>query len=161
MYSATQTSLAVATAGVTPGQYGLVARWSCPRCDREFGRAHQGHTCVPGCTVDETFAGHSAGQRAVYDAILAHLESLGPVHEDAVGVGVFLKRDRKLAEVRPRSRDVLLGLYLPRPVHDPRIAKVLAPGSPRVVHLLMLRSADEVDGQLRDWLTEAFLHASD
>jgi hypothetical protein len=34
----------------------------------------------------------------VYDAILAHLESLGPVYEDAVGVGVFLKRERKLAE---------------------------------------------------------------
>jgi hypothetical protein len=138
-----------------------VTRWVCPRCDREFGRASQGHTCVPGCTVDETFATRPPEQRAVYDAILAHLQSLGPVHEDAVGVGVFLKRDRKLAEVRPRSRDVLLGLYLPRAVHDPRIAKVLAPGSPRVVHLLMLRSTSEVDGQVRDWLTEAFLHASD
>jgi hypothetical protein len=60
-------------------------------------------------------------QRGVYDAILAHVRSLGPVHEDTVGVGVFLKRDRKLAEVRPRSRDVWLALYLPRTVHDPRI----------------------------------------
>jgi uncharacterized protein DUF5655 len=89
------------------------------------------------------------------------LESLGPVHEDAVGVGVFLKRDRKLAEVRPRSRDVSLALYLPRAVHDPRIARVLGPGAPRVVHVLLLRAADEVDTQVRDWLTEAFLHASD
>ena len=87
--------------------------------------ASQSHTCVPGCTVDATFAGRPPRLRAVYDAIAAHLLGLGPVHEDAVGVGVFLKRDRKLAEVRPRTRDVSLALYLPRPAHDPRFSRVL------------------------------------
>ena len=83
------------------------------------------------------------------------------MHEDAVGVGVFLKRDRKLAEVRPRSRDVSLALYLPRPVPDPRFSRVLGHGASRVIHVLLLREADDVDQQVRDWLTEAFLHASD
>lgn len=36
-----------------------------------------------------------------------------------------------------------------------------APGAPRVVHMLFLREPGEVDEQLRGWLTEAFLHASD
>jgi hypothetical protein len=98
--------------------------------------------------------------RAVYDAIMAHLLDLGPVHEDAVGVGVFLKRDHKLAEVRPRSRDVSLALYLPRRVDHPRISRVLGKSTSRVVHLLLLREADDVDELVRDWLTEAFLHAS-
>lgn len=110
--------------------------------------------------MDETFAGHLPAQRAVYDAIVSHLLSLGPVHEDAVGVGVFLKRDRKLAEVRPRSRDVSLALYLPRPVHDARFSRVIGPGGARVVHFLLLREPADVDDQVRDWLTEAFQHAS-
>jgi hypothetical protein len=135
-------------------------RWTCPQCDREFGRARQGHTCIPGCTVDAAFAGRPDRLRDVYDAILAHLDSLGPVHEDAVSVGVFLKRDRKLAEIRPRSRDVWLALYLPRPVRHPRFARVMEPAGLSVVHVLLLRDAGEVDEQLRDWLTEAFLHAS-
>jgi len=92
---------------------------------------------------------------------MAHLLTLGPVHEDAVSVGVFLKRDRKLAEVRPRSRDVWLGLYLPRPADDPRLRRAGGRAGPRVVHILLLRSADEVDSQVRDWLTQAFLDASD
>jgi hypothetical protein len=116
---------------------------------------------VPGITVDAAFAGRPASLREIYDAILAHLLSLGPVHEDAVSVGVFLKRDRKLAEVRPRSRDVWLGLYLPRPVHDRRIARILGPSGPRVAHVILLRSAADVDDQVRAWLTEAFLDASD
>jgi hypothetical protein len=116
---------------------------------------------VPGITVDATFAGRRPAMRAVYDAILAHLLTLGPVHEDAVSVGMFLKCDRKLAEVRPRSRDVWLGLYLPRPVRDRRITRILGQAGPRVVHVILLHDAAEVDDQVRAWLTEAFLHASD
>lgn len=136
-------------------------RWTCPQCDREFGRAHQAHTCAPAGTVEQTFAGHLPAQRAVYDTILAHLLTLGPVHEDAVTVGVFLKADRKLAEVRPRSRDVSLALYLPRPVHDRRIARILDPDRPRPVHVILLRTPQDVDDQIREWLTEAFAFASD
>jgi hypothetical protein len=136
-------------------------RWVCPRCEREFGRANQSHTCVPAGTVDDSFAGRAPQQRAVYDAVLDHLLSLGPVHEDATGVGVFLKRDRKLAEVRPRSRDVTLALFLPRRVRHPRITAVYDVGAHRIVHVIPLRAPGEVDDEVRGWLTEAFLHASD
>jgi fatty-acyl-CoA synthase len=34
-----------------------MARWTCPRCDRQFGRANQSHTCALGNTVDASFAG--------------------------------------------------------------------------------------------------------
>jgi hypothetical protein len=29
-----------------------MARWTCPRCDREFGRTNQPHTCLAGNSVD-------------------------------------------------------------------------------------------------------------
>ena len=138
-----------------------VARWTCPRCDREFGRANQSHTCVPGCTVDAAFAGRAPRLRAIYDEIIEYLSGLGTIHEDAVTVGVFLKRDRKLAEVRPRSADVLLTLYLPRSVRDRRIARVLGTGGPRVVHQILLREARDLDDQVREWLAQAFHYASD
>jgi hypothetical protein len=98
--------------------------WICPKCDREFGRARQPHVCVPGGTVDETFAGRPEVQRRIYDAVIQYVRSLGSVHEDAVSVGVFLKRPRTFVQVRPRSRDVVLFLWLPRQVEDPRIGRV-------------------------------------
>ncbi|WP_235190767.1 DUF5655 domain-containing protein [Amycolatopsis rifamycinica] len=131
-------------------------RWTCPRCDREFARAGQGHTCVPGGTVAETFAGRPPWQRAVYDAVLDHLHTLGDVHEDAVKVGVFLKRDRKLAELRPRARDVLVYLWLPRPVETARIAPASWASGPRVGHRLSLRAVSEVDDEVREWFTIAY-----
>jgi hypothetical protein len=99
--------------------------------------------------------------RAIYDEILRHLQALGPVHEDAVTVGVFLKCDRKLAEIRPRSADVQLTLYLPHRISDERITKVFAPTGPRVIHQLLLREVSEIDDVVREWLDIAFGHASD
>src|SRR4051794_18336188 len=91
-------------------------RWTCPSCDREFGRPNTSHTCAPGTTVESVFAGRPPYMREVYDEIVTHLRSSGPVHEDAVTVGVFLKAERKVAEVRPLARSLRVWLLLPRQV---------------------------------------------
>jgi hypothetical protein len=130
-------------------------RWICPQCDREFGRARQSHVCVPGCTVDATFAGRPATQRAAYDAILAHVRDEGTVHEDAVQVGVFLKAEQKFAEVRPMARALSLLLVLPREVDDPRVLRRAPLAQGRFLHVIRLRGEEDVDVQLRAWLSEA------
>jgi hypothetical protein len=133
-----------------------MARWTCPRCDREFGNAHQAHTCVPGTTVDQVFTGRVVWQRAIFDAVLDHLEALGPVHCDAVSVGVFLKRGQKFAEARPQVRSLSLELVLPRQVPDARVAKHIRISASRVVHVVKLTETAQVDAQLRAWLTESY-----
>jgi hypothetical protein len=133
-----------------------MTRWICPQCEREFDKARQGHVCVPGGTVDETFAGRPDYQRAAYDAIIGLLAPLGPIHEDAVKVGVFLKRDRKLAEIRPMARALSVELYLSRPVDDERVTRHYEIGRGRFVNVIRLTAAGQVDEHLRAWLTEAF-----
>ena len=135
-----------------------MSRWVCPGCDREFGKAHQSHVCVPGCTVDECFAGR-LWQRVIYAAIEAHLRSLGELHVDAVRVGVFLKHERKLAEVRPKVKWLSLDLFLPRELDHPRIARRLKVSADRTMHTIKLVSAEDVDAEVQAWLTEAYLAA--
>jgi hypothetical protein len=132
-----------------------VTRWICPNCEREFAAANQAHVCVPGITVNDLLARHPRWVSEIYAAVIEHLNALGPVHEDAVYVGIFLKSDRKIAEFRPRVRSVQLGLYLPYEVTDARIARAL-PAADRVIHLINLISAQQVDDQLRGWLSEAY-----
>ena len=48
-------------------------------------------------TLDDYFAAVQAGpsvarERPIFDAVLAHLETLGDVHVEPVSVGIFLKR---------------------------------------------------------------------
>lgn len=137
-----------------------MSRWTCPKCDREFGLPNQSHFCSPGCTLEETFAGRPAYQRSAYDALVRHLETLGPLHVDAVRVGVFLKTERKLAEIRPMARSLSVELVLSRTVVHPRILRTIRISADGVVHVVRLTELAEVDSQLLDWLTEAYDDAS-
>ena len=112
--------------------------------------------CVPGNTVDESFAGRPAVQRDIYEAIVAYLRSLGPVHVDSVRVGVFLYHVDKVAEVRPKARWIGLWLMMPRELDDPRIGRRERVSAGRVAHYLTLAAVSDVDGQLCDWLGEAY-----
>lgn len=138
-----------------------MSRWTCPQCDREFGRARQSHVCVPGCTVEECFAPWPSAYREIYDRMVDHLATLGPVHADAVTVGVFLKSDRKLAEVRPKARALNLWLFLPHPVEHARIARRLPVSGDRTMHVIKFRDPDEIDEQVCAWLAESFDAATD
>jgi len=136
-------------------------RWLCPACGREFGRRRQSHVCVPGNSVDETFAGRPAWQRETFDVIMRHIDALGPVHSDAVGVGVFLKRRQKFAEVRPLARSLALWLALERRVSHPRIARRPVGSGGRIWHMLSLTAPAQVDDGVHALLTEAFMLAGD
>ena len=138
-----------------------MARWSCPRCEREFARTRQSHVCVPGGTVAETFAGRPEYQRATYEAIMAHLRMLGPVHVDAVGVGVFLKSDRKFAEVRPMARALSLDILSTHTIAHPRVVRSQRIAADRVWNVLRLHGPDDVDEALKAALTIAYDDATD
>ena len=135
---------------------GAMPRWTCPRCEREFGAAHQAHTCVPGMTVDALLARHPAWVADIYRALIGRLRCLGPVHEDAVNVGIFLKSDRKIAEFRPRVRSAQLLLFLPERLDDPRVARMLTTSVDRIMHVINLTSAEQVDDQLGEWLEMSY-----
>ena len=87
----------------TCGRLARMARWTCPNCEREFGARNQAHVCSPGISVDELLSRHPDWVAEIYEAVIEPLRALGPVHEDAVNVGVFLKSDRKLGRV-PAAR---------------------------------------------------------
>ncbi len=133
-----------------------MARWVCPRCDREFGGVNQAHVCAPGITVDELLGRHPDWVGEIYAVVIGHLQALGPVHEDAVDVGIFLKSDRKIAEFRPLVRSVQLWLFLPDRREDPRISRSLPTGVDRFVHLIKLTAPEQVDAQVQEWLAESF-----
>jgi hypothetical protein len=141
---------------MTYGRLGCVARWICPNCEREFGRVRQAHVCAPGITVQELLSRHPAWVAEIYTAVIDALRAAGPVHEDAVDVGIFLKSDRSIAQFRPQARSVQLWIFLPYPLENGRVSRVVATGIDRYVNLVKLTSPAEVDEKLRAWLTESY-----
>ena len=141
--------------------------WECPDCRRRFGRRGQSHECAPAMTLDDYFAavptqkGRSGlgppRERPIFDAVLAHLETLGDVHVEPVSVGIFLKRSRGFAQLRPQVNWIELSFGLSRTIEHPKITRVMRASDTRTYHCVRLREPSDVDADVQDWLTEAYL----
>lgn len=133
--------------------------WTCPACGRLFGRARQSHDCSPGMTLDEYFATGPPHERPVFDAVVAHFRTLGPVHADAVSVGIFLKNPRKVAELRPRDRWVAVSFSLRRRARHRTIVRKVVQYGGRFWHVANVASPDDLDDALLELLSEAYRDA--
>jgi Domain of unknown function (DUF5655) len=133
-----------------------VAVWTCPQCERTFGRTGQGHLCIPATTVDEWFADEPDEHRQIHERIAEHLDALGDVRVEAVAVGIFYKRRRNLAELRGRADHLGLSMVLPAGRDHERFTRRSPMSGGRTSYLVPLRHPDDVDDQVRDWLTEAW-----
>lgn len=133
--------------------------WDCPKCGRRFARPGQGHECSPAMTLEEYFSTGPERERPIFEAVMAHLDGVGPVHVEPVSVGIFLKRAQSFAQLRPMQNWVALGFSLDRVVRHPAIVRKPIPHGHRYYHVANLRGPDDLDDDLRDWLTEAYLNA--
>ena len=108
-------------------------------------------------SLDEYFSTGPEHERPVFEAVMAHLDSLGPVHVEPVSVGIFLKRAQTFAQLRPKDRWVALSFSLPRVVEHERITRKVVRYHGRYHHVANLRSPEDLDDRLRSWLSEAYL----
>jgi len=108
-------------------------------------------------SLDDYFSTGPERERPIFGAVMGHLDTVGPVHVEPVSVGIFLKRAQSFAQLRPMTRWVALSFGLPHEVRSPKIArKVIAYGS-MFHHVVNLCGPDDVDDDVRSWLTEAYL----
>ncbi|MGE0139815.1 MAG: DUF5655 domain-containing protein [Ilumatobacteraceae bacterium] len=133
-----------------------MAAWTCPDCGRLFGRVRQSHDCAPGMALDEYFSTGPTHERPIFDAVMAHLASVGPVHADVVSVGIFLKNPRKFAELRPKDRWVAVSFSLDRRAQHRTITRKVIEYGSRYWHVANVASTDDLDDALLGLLSEAY-----
>jgi hypothetical protein len=136
---------------------GAVPAWTCPDCHRQFGRKGQSHECAPAMSLDEYFSTGPARERPIFEAVMAALGDVGPIHVEPVSVGIFLKRSRSFAELRPMQKWVALSFSLSHAVHHRLITRKVVSYGGRRWHVVNLHSPADVDGDIRSWLIEAYL----
>ncbi|MGD9798780.1 MAG: DUF5655 domain-containing protein [Acidimicrobiia bacterium] len=133
--------------------------WVCPACGRQFGRPKQSHECAPAMTIEAYFSTGPPHERPVFEAVMRHLDTVGPVHVEPVSVGIFLKRSRTFAELRPLQHWVALSFSLTRTVQHRTIVRKVVAYRNRYFHVANLTGPDDVDDRIRAWLTEAYLES--
>ncbi|MGD9997087.1 MAG: DUF5655 domain-containing protein [Ilumatobacteraceae bacterium] len=106
--------------------------------------------------LDEYFSTGPTHERPIFDAVMAHLASVGPVHADVVSVGIFLKNPRKFAELRPKDRWVAVSFSLDRRAQHRTITRKVIEYGSRYWHVANVASTDDLDDALLGLLSEAY-----
>lgn len=133
------------------------APWTCPRCDHPFA-TRRAHVCEPGLPVEYWLAQRADGQREAAAAIIELARKIAGVSVEAVSVGVFIKRQRSIVELRPKLKRLQLSVIALRPLPDrakARVARVVEWGKGMTAYFVRRTAAAEVDGAMRAWLREA------
>ena len=112
-------------------------------------------------SIEEYFATGPAHERPIFEAVMARVASVGPVHVEPVSVGIFLKRSRTFAELRPAQKWVSLSFMLGRTVRHPTIVRKVIAYRGRYWHVANLRVPADLDVDLGDWLEEAYVESPD
>jgi hypothetical protein len=107
-------------------------------------------------SLEEYFSTGPQWERPIFEAVVSHLEALGPMHVEPVSVGIFIKSSGGFVELRPMSKWVALSFPLTRRIDHPKIARKPVVSGGRFYHFINLRQPADVDDQLRDWLTESY-----
>ena len=106
--------------------------------------------------VDDYFASRPAYEREIFDAVVGHLVTVDDtIDVEAATVGILVKKRRTFVELRPKQKWYELSIMLTRPIDDPRVARRIVVSRGRFAYFFHLRSADDVDDDLRELLTES------
>lgn len=112
-------------------------------------------------SIEEYFSTGPTHERPIFEAVLRHLEPVGPVHVEPVSVGIFLKNPRKFAELRTMQRWVAVSFSLKRQVRHRTIVRKVVPYHGRYYHVANVASADDIDGGIGKLLVEAYQLAAE
>ena len=107
-------------------------------------------------TIEEYFATGPPHERPVFEAVRDHLAQYDDVYTEPLAVGIFFKRRRTFAQLRPMRRWVALSMLLSRRYDDPRISRKIIDTGASFYHVLNIATPEEIDETVRDWLDEAY-----
>jgi hypothetical protein len=130
--------------------------WICPDCGRRFARTRQSHECSPAMTLEEYFSTGPPHERPVFDAVLAYVRTLGPVHVEPVSVGIFIKKAGSWLELRPMTRWVALSFPFPRRIVHRQISRKPYDTGRALYHVVNLATPADLTDDVKEWLAESY-----
>ncbi len=134
-----------------------MATWECPDCGRTFGTAGRSHMCNPGLSVEEYLADAHPVTAPIHERVLAHVSGLdGELIVDPVRAGIMYKHDSMFAMLTSKRKWAALTVQLPRRLTSDRVSLKINDYGGVFSHTFNLHDPDEIDDEMRTWLTEAF-----
>jgi hypothetical protein len=110
--------------------------------------------CEAGLPIELWLDERTEGQRRAAEAVLAIVRGIPGLIVEAVTVGILIKRERTIVEMRPKTKWLDLSFITTAHIASDRIARTI-PLTTGTAYFVHLRDDSDVDRELRGWLTAA------
>lgn len=134
----------------TPGNL-----WPCPNCGRSFANRNQSHFCGQ-YDLDAHFAGKTDEVRKLFDALVALLESCGPVKILPEKTRIAFQVRMSFAAVSIRRTYIVGHFVLARRLDSPRFVRIETYSPRNHLHQFRLHHLTELDMEFASWAREAY-----
>jgi len=129
--------------------------WPCPACGRSFANRNQTHFCGEH-SLDAHFAGKTAEVRELFDALVALLESCGPLKILPEKTRIAFQVRMSFAAVSIRRAHIVGHFVLARRLESPRFVRIETFSPRNHLHQFRLSSLAELDAEFASWAREAY-----
>jgi len=128
--------------------------WRCPACGQQFVSRNMPHSCRVQ-SLEDFFA--DSVLRGVFEAYVAAMRQHGPVTVNVTKSRITCQVRMRFAGIDlPRRDHLRANFVLTRPVESERLIRVEHVPPYYYVHRLRLRRPEDVDGEVKGWLAEAY-----
>ena len=130
--------------------------WECPKCKRQFANRNQSHACGR-YTLAHHFRGKPPAIRALFDAVVATLRTIGPVRIIPEKTRIAFQVRMSFAQVTPRHGWLDGHVVLARRLEHPRFRRIETFSPRNHLHAFRLTRPADIDAEFRAWLAEAYM----
>ena len=129
--------------------------WTCPDCDRIFGKAKQPHSCHK--TPLEMHFKNKEKAKELFDFFVKSVnERIGKVRIISIPCCIHLFGKYDFLAILPKRDGLEIRFSLNRQLKDPRMIQSVPVSSKSFKNCLNLRSETEIDDEFFGWVSEAY-----
>jgi Domain of unknown function (DUF5655) len=129
--------------------------WVCPKCGARLVTRNLSHSCGR-FSLEALFARSRPEVLRRARRLIAFVRSLGDVQVIPQKTRLVFVARVRFASLMPRRDHFVVSFHLQRRLTSRRIARRIDYGPGWQAHEVRMRSAEDLDGELRRWLRESF-----
>lgn len=129
--------------------------WICPNCKKEFKNKNQVHSCAR-VDLKEHIKNKSPQVKTTFDKLMRNLGKLGKITVNPVKTSIQVKATATFLSIKSKKDHMEIEFQLGNEVDEFPVYKNIRISKNRVLHFAILKSPQEVNAKLMNWLKKSY-----
>ncbi len=130
--------------------------WQCPKCNREFSKTNQSHSCVV-YSIENHYKNKGEKSKSLFDFLVSSIEKeIGPIKIESLPCCIHLLSDYTFSGVWILKDKIRLDFRVNYKIKSTRMLKEENLSKNRNLYYLEIKEEKEVDNELINWIRDSY-----